>query len=375
MIDFASLQQIPIIDAHIHLPFPALIPDLEELTSEMTIQRVNLVSTPDISSVTHNPAVIAYKLAHPQTTYICGGLDHFSVQIDPSQMPRALAQQIDAFKAAGFDGLKLLESKPIARKMINIPLDGPVYAPMWEAVVKNNLPVVWHVADPEEFWDFQKCPDWVKNAGWFYGDGTYPLKETLYSEVEAIVTRHPDLKVILAHFFFLSADLPRAAAFLTAHPNVCYDLTPGSEMFFNFNTNLEAARDFFIRFQDRLIFGTDSGASAVGHPGQPLNRAETLGRTFFVRTFLEKDGPLEIPEGVSHWERPGITLKGLGLPEKVLKKIYAENFMRLFGDQPAPLNKQAALEMLEFQADFIDKRAGTPVDSPARQVCQHLIKF
>jgi predicted TIM-barrel fold metal-dependent hydrolase len=287
-------------------------------------------------------------------------------------MPQALAQQIDSFKSAGFDGLKLLESKPIARKMINIPLDGPIYAPMWEAVVKNDLPVVWHVADPEEFWDFQKCPDWVKKAGWFYGDGTYPLKEALYSEVEAIVTRHPELKVILAHFFFLSADLPRAAAFLDAHPNVCFDLTPGSEMFFNFSTDLQAARDFFIRFQDRLIFGTDSGASAVGHPGQPLNRAETLGRTYFVRTFLEKDGALEIPGGVSHWERPGITLNGLGLPEEVLKKIYAENFIRLFGEQPALLNRQACLQMLEFQTDFIDKRAGTLVESPARKVLQLL---
>jgi len=176
---------------------------------------------------------------------------------------------------------------------------------MWAELEALSMPVVWHVADPEEFWDEEKCPAWVKQSGWFYGDGTYPLKEALYSEVETVVSRHPNLKVILAHFFFLSADLPRAARFLDAHSNVCFDLTPGSEMFFNFMRDSNASREFFLKYQQRLIFGTDSGASAVGKTGQPLNRAETLGRTYFVRDFLENAGPLEIPDGVAHWRRAG----------------------------------------------------------------------
>lgn len=371
--DFSLLRNLPLLDAHIHLPFPSLTADLEKFTREMNIERINLVSTPDMAEVNHNPAVIYYKSLHPKTTYICGGLDHFSVQAAPAQMPEAFARQVAAMKAAGFDGLKLLESKPIARKIINIPLDGSVYAPMWAEMENLSFPVVWHVADPEEFWDPDKCPDWVKNSGWFYGGGSYPLKEDLDAEVETVVTRHPALKVILAHFFFLSADLPRAAAFLDAHANVCFDLTPGSEMFFNFMADREATKEFFLHYQDRLIFGTDSGASAVGKPDQPLNREETLGRTFFVRCFLEQDGPLEIPQGVSHWKRPDKLIYGLNLPTAVLEKIYHANFERLFGSSPAKLVQTKAVEILEAQADFMDKRAGSPVNSPARQVAMKLI--
>jgi len=370
--DFHSLRDLPVIDAHIHLPFPSLCSQLEELTCEMNIDRVNLVSTPDMSAVNHNPAVVYYKWLHPASTYICGGLDHFSVQADLTQMSSAFANQVRALQAAGFDGLKLLESKPIARKIIDIPLDGPVYESMWAVMEKLAFPVVWHVADPEEFWDAEKCPAWVKNSGWFYGDGTYPLKETLYKEVEAVVSRHPGLKVILAHFYFLSADLPRAAAFLDAHANVCFDLTPGSEMYFNFMANPEATRWFFHRYQDRLIFGSDSGASAVEKPGQPLNRDETLGRTYFERCFLEKEGPLAIPAGVAHWNRPGQEVHGLALEPELLQKIYCENFIRLFGRDPARLKISRAVEILEKQADFMDKRAGKPVDTPARQVAQKL---
>jgi predicted TIM-barrel fold metal-dependent hydrolase len=371
--DFDTLRNLPVLDAHIHLPFPSLSEDLEKLTYEMGIDRVNLVSTPDVDTVNHNAAVLYYKSLHPTVTFICGGLDHFLPQMNPSQMPAAFAQQVVDMHDAGFDGLKLLESKPIARKMIDIPLDGPVYAPMWAEVERLGVPVVWHVADPEEFWDVEKCPAWVKNAEWFYGDGTYPLKETLYKEVEAVVDRHPQLKVILAHFFFLSADLPRAAAFLDAHPHVCFDLTPGSEMLFNFNLNLDASRKFFLRYQDRLIFGTDTGASAVGKPHQPLNREETLGRTYFLRSFLEKLGRLEIPEGVAHWRRPGQELHGLGLNEEVLEKIYWSNFEGLFGHSPVSLNVEKAAALLTTQADFMDKRAGAPVETSARQIAKKLI--
>jgi Predicted metal-dependent hydrolase of the TIM-barrel fold len=366
--DFVHLRKLPVLDAHIHLPFPSLAEELTALLDQMGIDRVNLVSTPDMDTINHNAAVLYYKFLHPNTTFICGGLDHFSVQINPMQMPQALANQITQMHEAGFDGLKLLESKPIARKVIDIPLDGPVYAPMWTELEQLCMPVVWHVADPEEFWDAEKCPAWVKNSGWFYGDGTYPLKEALYSEVEAIVTRHPQLKVILAHFFFLSADLPRAAAFLDEHPNVCFDLTPGSEMFFNFSANLKAAREFFIRYQDRLIFGTDTGASAVGKPNQALNQAETLGRTYFVRSFLENEGELEIPAGVSHWLRPGQSLFGLGLDPSILEKIYCRNFERVFSVMPAKINLEKAIALLNAQAQFIDLRAGSAADSAARQV-------
>ncbi|MHC1740389.1 MAG: amidohydrolase family protein [Anaerolineaceae bacterium] len=372
--DFNSLRHLPVLDAHIHLPYPALIPDLENLTHEMNIGRVNLVSTPDMVDIDHNPAVLLYKALNPTTTFICGGLDHFSVQLAPNQMPEAFAQQVSDLHSAGFDGLKLLESKPIARKIINVPLDGPVYAPMWAELERAAFPVVWHVADPEEFWDAEKCPAWVKNSGWFYGDGTFPLKETLYAEVDAVVSRHPGLKVILAHFYFLSADLPRASAFLDVHPNVCFDLTPGSEMFFNFMNDRDATREFFLKYQDRLLFGTDSGASAVNKPGEPLNRSETLGRTYFVRTFLEQDDLLQIPEGVSHWNRPGCNVYGLGLQDSALQKIYSENFERLFGKSPADLKIAQAVDLLEKQADFMDKRAGAPIDSYARQVVKKLSK-
>ena len=231
--------------------------------AELRLKKINLVSTPDPAFGNHNPALIHYKLAHPEQTFICGALDYLSALAAPEQAPQAIGHQIQSMKAAGFDGVKLLESKPMVRKLLKIPLDGPVYEPMWAQIENLGLPVVWHVADPQEFWDPKRCPDWARSNGWFYGDGTYPSLDTLYSEVEHILTRHPELKVILAHFFFLSEHFDQAADFLDAHPNACFDLTPGSEMFYNFSRHPQRSRDFFMQYSRRLIFGSDIGASAI----------------------------------------------------------------------------------------------------------------
>lgn len=371
--DFAPFADMPVIDGHIHFPHPALVDDLLELTQIMRVRRVNLVATPDFEGVNHNPALICYKLRASEKAYTCGALDYFSVLAAPERAQQALAEQVFALKRAGFDGLKILESKPMVRKILGLPLDSPAYAGMWPMVEELGLPIVWHVADPETFWDETLCPDWARRAGWFYADGTYPSKEELYAEVDRVLERHPNLKIIFAHFYFLSADLERAAAFLEAHPHVSFDLTPGSEMYFNFSLQPEIARDFFIRFEDRLLYGTDIGAGAIGQPDpEAFDRPESLGRAWFVRRFLELEGPFSLPPGVSHWASMGMHLEGLALPPVVLEKICFRNFERIFGDSPALLDHSEAISVLERLATVIDGRSGEQVESLARKVARKL---
>jgi predicted TIM-barrel fold metal-dependent hydrolase len=373
--DFSDFAAIPVVDGHIHFPHPGLMDGFVAVMEHIGLARANLVGIPDLQTINQNPALIHFKAHHPQQVYVCGALDYTPAWTNPPRAPQALADQIAALRAIGFDGLKLVEGKPMVRKMLGIPFDGPEYAGMWAALEEQGFPIVFHVADPEEFWDADRCPDWARAQGWFYGDGTYPLKEDLYAEVDRVLQHHPGLRIVFAHFYFLSADLARAGAFLDAHPHVSIDLTPGVEMYLNFARDLDAARDFFVRYADRLVYGTDIGASAVQHdPSQGLDRAESLGRAWVVRRFLETDGPFAAPEGVGHWlgmDAEGF--HGIALPPDVLAKIYHANFERMFGPAPAPLDYDAALAELERLAAVLDARAGGgPVDSPARQVAQHL---
>jgi predicted TIM-barrel fold metal-dependent hydrolase len=373
--DFSRFAAIPVVDGHIHFPHPELMDDLVAVMERIGLAQANLVSVPDLQTINQNAALIHFKAHHPERVYVCGALDYTQFWADTARGPEVLAGQIETLETIGFDGLKLVEGKPVVRKLLAMPFDGPQYARLWAALEERGFPVVFHVADPEEFWDARHCPDWARARGWFYGDGTYPPKEDLYAEVGRVLERHPGVKIILAHFYFLSADLVRASEFLDGHPHACFDLTPGVEMYLNFARAPDAAREFFIKYQDRLVYGTDIGAINVQRdPSQGLDRAESLGRAWVVRRFLETDGPFTAPAGVGHWlGMDSGRFHGIALPPDVLEKIYRANFERLFGPAPAPLNRDAALAELERMAAALDARTGgEAVESVARRVARRL---
>jgi predicted TIM-barrel fold metal-dependent hydrolase len=372
--DFSGFADIPVTDGHIHFPHYRLAGDLLSVLREGRIARANLVATPDLQSINQNPAVLYFKACHPDCTYICGALDYAQALAGTLPPAKALAAQVERLAEIGFDGLKMVEGKPVVRRMVPFPFDGPEMAGLWAALEERDMPLVFHVADPEEFWDPALCPDWARAQGWFYGDGSYPSKEGLYAEVERVLARHPRLKVAFAHFYFLSANLPRAAAFLDAHPNVCLDLTPGIEMYVNFSRDPDAARTFFLKYQDRLIYGTDIGAEAFFESDSPhLDMGDSLGRTWIVRRFLEGEGEFAAPPELGHGLGMDCgLLRGIALPKEVLEKVYHTNFARQFGAAPAPLDRQAALAELERMAATLDGWAGTAVESAARQVARLL---
>ncbi len=372
--DFADFSDVPVVDGHIHFPHPDLVGDLIAVMDGTGVARANLVSVPDPAQINQNPALIHFKSLHAQRAYISGALDYTATLAEAEGAARALAGQIRTLRAIGFDGLKLVEGKPTVRRTLGLPFDGNAYAPMWAALEELGFPVVFHVADPEEFWDPERCPDWAAAHGWFYGDGGFPSKEGLYAEVDAVLKRHPGLRIVFAHFYFLSADLGRASDFLDTHPEIYLDLTPGVEMYLNFARDVDATRDFFIRYADRIIYGTDIGAGAtVDGPRRGIAWDESAGRAWVVRSFLETGEPFSAPVGVGHWlgmDAEGF--HGIALPRDVLAQIYHLNVERLFGSDPAALNAEAAIAELDRLAALVDSREGESVDGPARQVAGRL---
>lgn len=357
--DFSPLVDMAIIDGHIHFRDIRWTEEIGQLMARVPLRAINLVSTPNMQTVNQNAELIYLKHRYSGRFYLSGGLDLMQVAAEPDRMSELLAAQVHTLKQIGFDGLKIIEGKPTARQRTNIPLDAPQYEGMWAALEALNMPVVWHVADPEEFWDAERVPDWARQHGWFYGQGGFPTKEALYAEVDHVLERHPRLKVSFAHFYFLAADLERAGRFLDAHPTVCFDITPGSEMYNHFTRNDEAARAFFQRYRDRLVYGTDIHTGLFAEQG--VDGALPL--AWFVRTFLETAAPFTPPPSIAHWLEPDLeAIRPLALPREVLAQIYHANFQRLFGAAPAPLNREAARVELERMIDEIEASAGGEAD-------------
>ena len=348
-----------IIDGHVHYAHYAYQDSLMRLLDKAGIDKLAVVCTPDEQRLSLVPDALLLKAAYPDRVYVFGGLDISSLFMAPDIAGEAFAHYVDVLRGLGADGVKMIEGKAEMRKRLPIPdFDDPVYAPYWEKMADLGMPLIFHVNDPEEFWDADKVPDWAREMGWFYGDGSYIDNEDQYRQVLAVLDRHPSLKVAFAHFFFLSAQLDRLADYLDRYPNMHVDLTPGIEMYFNFAREPEKTREFFIKYQDRIIYGTDIGARALLRDREAgIEAEESLARIEVVRGFLENDGPFNLTHAGFLFGGREAEFYGINLPEDVLDKIYYQNFERFAGAAPKPLNKEAILEEAQRLETMINAMA------------------
>ena len=223
-------------------------------------------------------------------------------------------KQAESLLSLGCDGMKFLHMKPDLRKMIGKGLDDKSYDGVFAMLEEREIPITIHSGDPETFWDIDKIPPALIKRGWFYGDGSYLSREEHYNEIFRLLDKHPRLKVTLAHFFFLSNFIDEAERVLDTYPNVCFDLTPGWEMYVGFSRDIDAWRDFFIRYSDRILYGTDSNS----------DKKDNAKLHELVLSALKHDR--------SEFSMPcfgGPIIKGLDLPCDVIDKICYKNYDRL----------------------------------------------
>ena len=377
--DQNELLDCSVTDCHIHYAHPSLMKSLIDACDRLDIDRMNIVCTPDMKRLSLIPDALHLKSHYPDRIFVFGGLDVSVYFREPQRVGAAFADIIDLLMGLGCDGIKMIEAKPQMRKMLPIPaFNSEVFAPYWEKMAQTQFPLLMHVNDPEEFWDAQKAPKWAFERGWFYGDGSFIDNEKQYSEILDVLKKNPTLKVIFAHFFFMSAQLERLAEIFDMYPNVSVDLTPGIEMYTNFSKNVDKTRDFFIKYQDRILFGTDIGAKALlVDPDEGIQFEESRGRVMVVRNFLESDSEFQLPDKSGFLFGGGEpALRGICLPKEVLQKIYSSNFTRMVSESPRSLNPGMIAEFCDQVEKMIaiqgSSQPGVPGDtSIARMVKQY----
>lgn len=353
-----------ITDAHMHYS-PQTGPEFltEFLTKTGTDSAV-------IQAVSHSrcisliPGALVMKDMSPGRFYVFGSPDLSEYYMHPDTLGEHLADYTEHILAAGCDGIKLLEGKPQMRKTHPIPdFDAPCWEAFWAYAEENAVPILWHVNDPESHWS-PDVSEWVKKQGWWY-DESFINNEVQYAQVLNVLEKHPKLKVVFAHFFFLSAQLERLDGILQRYPNVMVDLTPGIEMYENFSANYENAKAFFEKYHDRIAYGTDIGGRCIlTNEGDRFNEKENFRRPEIVREFLMMDGEdvIEADGNFLH-DRAPFTMRGLGLQGERLEEILSGNIRRFIGGEPREVDCEEALmlcaylreklvEMAERKEDF-----------------------
>ena len=194
-----------------------------------------------------------------------------------------------------------------------LKIDDPDLDPVWEACARLRLPVFIHTADPQEFFE----PIDMKNERWLelalfadrrYQADRFPRFDDLMAERDRLFKKHPKTQFVAAHMGWHANDLGRLGRMLDAMPNV---YTEVGAVLYDLGRQPRGAREFFIKYQDRVLFGKDSF--------QPEEYP------YYWRVFETTDEYFDYYRGYhAFWK-----LYGLALPDEVLRKLYYKNALKL----------------------------------------------
>ncbi len=300
-------------DCHMHTleHAPQLLP---EIAQHFGFSKYCALGCPAFAGDQNNGEALAAKRADPAHVYAFGGM----VYGEGQRTPAAHRAQVQALIDGGFDGLKIVESKPNYAKALSLAMDSEELDAAFALCEETGFPILWHVGDPATFWDAKLAPKFAVDHGWCYLDDSFFTLPQLFEQVENVLKKHPRLRVCFAHFYFVSDDMAHARHMLDTYPGVRFDLTPGSEMFGNFLKGSAAWRAFFVEYQDRLLFGTDFYDQAGEMP-------------LFEEIYNLSVGTLTTHGAFAQWDMAG---EGLALPDAVLERIFEKNFDAFAGATP-----------------------------------------
>lgn len=244
---------------------------------------------------------------------------------DPRRFVDEFVETLQNHVQQGAKGLKILKELGLHyrdHKGDLIGCNDTRLFPVWEEAARLNIPVLIHQADPAGFFEpvtpeNEHYESLKKYPSWSFADPKYPRKIELIRRRDDLIRQHPNTTFILPHFANYAENIRYISELLTEFPNVYIDFSARID---ELGRQPYSAREFFIKHQDRIVFGTDMPANT--------ERSVEMYRTYF--RFLETyDESFYSPDYDGTFERARWPICGIGLPKEVLKKIYHENILKI----------------------------------------------
>jgi len=216
----------------------------------------------------------------------------------------------------GARGLKIYKGLGLSYKDTDgnrIAVDDPRLDPIWAKCGELGIPVLIHTADPKSFWD----PFDADNERWLElktrprrkRSATDPAPwQQLIDEQHRMFKKHPKTTFINAHMGWYANNLPKLSQLLDDMPNMNVGI---GAIIAELGRQPRQAKAFFIKYQDRILFGKDSW------------KPEEFPTYFRVLESDDEYFPYH-KKYHAYW-----AMYGLDLPDEVLKKIYYKNALRI----------------------------------------------
>jgi predicted TIM-barrel fold metal-dependent hydrolase len=250
----------------------------------------------------------------------------------PKWQPQTLAYLDNSFKN-GAVAVKVWKNIGMALKDKNgkfVFIDDPRFDPILDFIEKKGITLIAHLGEPKNAWLPLDSMTVAGDKSYFtehpeYHMYKHPEDPSYMDEVNArdnMLKKHPHLTVVGAHLGSLEWNIDELAKRLDQFPNFAVDMAARTvHLEYQTVKNREKVRNFIIKYQDRLVYGTDHGIDAKSNP-------EGLKKSLHESRMHDWEY-LTTADEMSSEDFPG-KYTGLQLPKEVVNKIYHDNAKKWF---------------------------------------------
>lgn len=221
-------------------------------------------------------------------------------------------RRIEAFYNLG-SRIAKFHAAPATMQRMGARLDDPVFAPLFRDVVGRGMIIMTHIGDPDTWY-----------CGKYADCGKYGARDEHYRMWEGLLEEYRGHPWLGAHMGGNPEDLNRLQDLLDRFPDLVLDCSATRWMVREISAHRDQAREFVIRNQDRILFGTDQ-VTGDDRGFDFLASRFWCHRKLWETAFIGQT-PIHDPD-LSDDAQP--ILRGLALPDEVLQKMYHDNPLRL----------------------------------------------
>ena len=326
--DFARVEKV---DAHVHVYGPAKL-----LMAEAVRDRFHLL-TIDVDSPEHGrvPWQIrdsaSLRQRYPGRVAFAGTFS--AAGFTQPGWSREAVHQIEAALAEGAVGVKIWKNFGMVVRDSNgryVMPDDPRLEPIYSTLQREHIVLLGHLAEPLDCWlPYSKMTvkgdaDYYRQHPQYYMylHPKMPQHDEILAARDRMLAAHPQLRFDAVHLASLEWDVDRIAAFLERFPEANVDMAARiSHLEYQAETHPDKVRAFFIRYQDRILYGTDDEYG----PSDKDRRAVAE-----IAADWRRDWRFLVTDEEMHSPDLDRAFHGVHLPRSVVDKIYRENAVALF---------------------------------------------
>lgn len=281
------------------------------------------------------PRLLDQQRKYPTQFTLCTGFSAFG--IDAPDYSQRMIDQLETEIEAGAKMVKVWKNFGLVDKDQSgefVQIDDPRLQPIWDFLIEKGIPVLSHIGEPLQAWRpledgnphynyYDSHPEYH-----FYNQPDVPSWEAIMAARDHWLAENPDLIVVGAHMGSMSHDVDEVAKRLDRFPNFYVETAARWGDITGQET--EKVKAFFLKYQDRVLYGTDLGSSG---PEAEMSAEDLLAEQTRFKKMWQLHWDYVSGSDSLYFDSPMISFpvstKSLGLPVEVIQKFYLDNALKI----------------------------------------------